>query len=126
MSIYSTIEVYPSCFDEGFDCKFVDCSTCNFDCWIEAEHDVPFEIYSIFKEKGYREVNWDFTINPCLTMYNDQSLKFQANMKKLGYGVNITRNPQKRYQAFVFIHVKNNVIDPKKLLDVFLELEVVK
>ena len=125
MSVYSSLQIYPSEADDSFNCKEEFCKDCTFDCWKEPEMEIDFqyEIYTIFHTKGFHSVNWNYLHGkPCLTMYLSETKKFVNHMKDYGYTV-IIGPGHNRFWATVFIHDEFGVVDPKDLMDIFRAME---
>ena len=138
MSVYSSLEVYPSEFDE------VDLSQCgcDFECgtvgYCLKTYGREYIISKLLSDKGYKQANLDwgrigisedegkvtYKHVPGIELYRRQVPKFIANMKQLGYDCSTYTHPLgKRYLQTVIIE---NGIDPITIAHEFLKLDVVK
>lgn len=132
MSVFSSIDVYPSFFDDTRDIE-LNCDECTFECGLIGycikECGGNYIINTLLENKGYKHVNLDYIIFkrecvPCIQMYTRQCKKFIDDLERLGYSGVMFHHPRgKAYLSHVII---DGGVDPVELCDVFLDLEMVK
>ena len=130
----------PTTFEMGLDEMHpTSCYTCTHDCNGIIEHifkrqeddnHANFLISNIIEDKGYylakySHVIYNGNLEPCISLYKRESGKFTDNMIKLGYQIFFTRNNAKNYLTDIIIKKDNVVVDPKNLIYVFRQLEVI-
>ena len=115
------------------------CYNCNNDCMgilphifkkYEDNSHANFLISNIIEDKGYyyakySHVIYNGNLEPCISLYKSESGKFMSNMIKLGYQITFARNNSKNYLTDVIIRKDNLVVDPKDLIYIFRQLEVI-
>lgn len=134
MSVYSSLEVYPSEFD---DVDLSKCDTCehknyDYECgqigYCITSCGESYVLCRILEEKGYIQANIDWVVHDGelvegLELYKRQSQKFVENLKKLGYTSIIYHHPlQKKYLSTVYIPGYR----PIELAHIFKNLDVIK
>lgn len=130
----------PTIFEMGLDEMYpTSCYTCSNDCMgviphifknYEDNSHANFLISNIIEDKGYYLAKYSHVIHngnlePCISLYNNEAVKFMHNMIKLGYQITFEKNNSKNYLTDVIIKKDNMVMDPKDLIYVFRQLEVI-
>ena len=133
MSVYSSLEVYPS----EYDVDLSQCDTCqhknyDYECgqigYCITDCGEGYVLCKILEEKGYIQANIDWAVHDGevvegLELYKRQCQKFVENLKKLGYNSTIYHHPlQKKYLSTVFIPGYR----PIELAHIFQKMDVIK
>lgn len=129
MSVYSSLDVYPSSFDE---IDLTPCENCDFGFCGEIElcvkkHGEGYILNSLMISKGYTQCNIDSAYIDKkhvrgFELYRKESKKFIKNMEKLGYSCRIHDFIfQKKYLATIFVEG----YDPMDLVLDLLKLDVI-
>ena len=123
-----SIEYPESCYNCSNDCmgilKYI------FKHQEDSNH-ANFLISTIIEDKGYYLAKYSHAIyngrlEPCISLYKTEAGKFSHNMIKLGYQICTVKNNAKNYLTDLIIKKDNQVVDPKNLIYIFRQLEVIK
>ena len=128
----------PTTFEMGLEEMALEsCYTCSEDCpgitAFEVINNAQYLISTILvDDKKYYHANYttgiiDGVLRPCLALYTNEANKFQSNLAEFEFDCIITKNDTKNYLRNVFIIDKHGeFVDPKNMIHIFRELEVIK